>query len=167
MDSLVLQLCQEKGNLHVRGIWGRTNLPQLGVEKYRELQCFPQESQHTLVLQGNIQHLAEIRSKGTAQQIFQYLLLSSLAMLTHQVNKADFYDLKCEWHVSRPQKKVSKGKILKKNMLTCDCIQALIPEVDGYQNDSRNSDSSKYGLKYLCWTSRQSCKSRQEKQQKN
>lgn len=100
---------------------------------------------------GNIQHLAEIGSiQGKAQQNFQYLLLPSLAMLTHQVNKAYFSDLKCERHVSRPQKKVSKGKILKKKMPTCDYIQALIPEVDGYQNDSRNLESSKYGFKYFC-----------------
>lgn len=70
MESLVLQLCQEKGYLHVRGIWGRTNWPQLGMEKCRELQCSSQEPRHTLSLQGNTQHLAEIRSKGRHGKLF-------------------------------------------------------------------------------------------------
>lgn len=44
--------------------------------------------------------------------MFLYLLLSTVAVLTLEINKADFYDLKCERHVSRQQ--VSEGKILKK-----------------------------------------------------
>lgn len=46
--------------------------------------------------------------------MFLCLLLSSVAVLTLEVNKADFYDFKCEWHVFRPQQQVSKGKIFKK-----------------------------------------------------
>lgn len=86
--------------------------------------------------------------------MFLYLLLSSVAVLTLEVNKADFYDLKCEWQVSRPQQQVSKGEILKKNTSACDCSQAPIPKDDGNQNDLRNLGSSKYRFKYCCWTSR-------------
>lgn len=50
MESSVLQVCQEKGHLHVRESQGRRNRQQLRVEGCREWQCPFREPQDTLLM---------------------------------------------------------------------------------------------------------------------